>query len=215
MSEAESEDIDLRVETPPDVKVMEGMARLDLGTLYLTLAPPDVNDLRRAASEGGIWSDLSQRYGDPSPEWHAVDARGIPVETTLSDLRGKWVLLDFWGLSCAPCLLTGIPKIADFYERNRQFRDRFEVIGICIDYTGGVTSIEQLDAALAPIVEHVWKGKAIPFPVVLDPTFQTWERFGIAGLGATVLVDPAGKLVGGDEVTLERILRGDPATTAP
>lgn len=94
----------------------------------------------------------------------------------------------------------------DFYERNSHLKDRFEIVGVCIDYSGDLDSIEKLDAALESIEKKVWKGKKIPFPIVLDNTFRTWERYGIAGLGTVVLVEPDGRLVEGDESTLQALL---------
>ena len=49
-----------------------------------------------------------------------------------------------------------------------------------------------------PIVKHVWGGTPLPFPILLDNTFQTWERFGLPGLGTVLLIDPHGNLVNGD-----------------
>ena len=63
-------------------------------------------------------------------------------------------------------------------------------------------SIADVDRALEPIVNHVWGGKALPFPILLDPTFKTWERFGLPGLGTVIPIDPEGKLIKGDEVVL-------------
>ena len=64
-----------------------------------------------------------------------------------------------------------------------------------------------VDKAIAPIVKNVWGGKQLPFPILFDPTFKTWETFGIDGLGTTILIDPEGKLVEGDEKTLAAKLR--------
>jgi hypothetical protein len=46
----------------------------------------------------------------------------------------------------------------------------------------------------------------VPFPLVLDNTFQTWERFGIPGLGTAVLIDPNGNVVAGGLEELKRVL---------
>jgi hypothetical protein len=37
-------------------------------------------------------------------------------------------------------------------------------------------------------------------------TFKTWERYGIEGLGTIVLINPDGRIVEGDESTLQEIL---------
>ena len=49
---------------------------------------------------------------------------------------------------------------------------------------------------------HAW-GKPMPFPVLLDPSFTTCERYGLAGVWSVlILIDPQGNLVKGDEKVL-------------
>jgi hypothetical protein len=43
-----------------------------------------------------------------------------------------------------------------------------------IDYDGGLHSIADVDRALEPVMKHVWRGKTVLFPILLDLTFQTW-----------------------------------------
>lgn len=91
---------------------------------------------------------------------------------------------------------------------------RFDILTICIDEDGELKSIADLDRRLEPIVKHVWGGRPLPFPILLDNTFQTWERFGLPGLGTVLLIDPEGNLVKGDEAASrkssrnERVIRG-------
>ena len=99
-----------------------------------------------------------------------------------------------------------MPKLMKFYEAHRDQRDQFQILAICIDEDGELQSIDDLDKKLRPIVEHVW-GRTLPFPVLLDPTFTTWERYGLPGLGTVVLIDPEGKLVKGDETDLAEKLK--------
>ena len=44
--------------------------------------------------------------------------------------------------------------------------------------------------------KEVWKGKDLPFPVLLDHTGDTIERWGIEAFPTIVLIDPEGTLVG-------------------
>ena len=205
-SNLQSEDIDLRVHTVPEFTVRETDSEIDLGVLELTAAPPDRNVLERESKDKGRWRDATEHYGEIAPEWHSVDGRGIDHRKNIGQLQGKWVLLDFWGLGCAPCLGRGIPKLMEFYEKNAKSKSKFEIVGVCIDYSGEIATVCELESRLAAIEARAWNGKTIPFPIVLDNSFKTWERYGIPGLGTIVLVDPEGRITEGDETTLQEIL---------
>ncbi len=181
---------------------------LDLGILRLPPRPPSVEKRIQQSKAEGNWGDYTKHYGESPPAWHVTDARGVKKEVQISDYRGKWVLLDFWFPRCRPCLTKDLPNLMRFYDEPKAQRDQFEVLSICIDIDGEVKTMADLDRGLEPIVQHVWKGKSLPFPTLLDATFKTYERYGIgeAGSGA-VLIDPQGKLVEGDEKTLAEKLK--------
>lgn len=40
---------------------------------------------------------LAQHAGKPPPPIYVSEARGVPAQVKLSDFKGKWVLLEFWG----------------------------------------------------------------------------------------------------------------------
>lgn len=65
------------------------------------------------------------KIGEQAPDWKLKDPSG--KEVTLKDLRGKIVLLDFWGTWCYPCVkaLLKIQAIYDKFTNNG-----VEVIGI-------------------------------------------------------------------------------------
>jgi hypothetical protein len=201
-------DREFRRETSNVAKlVLDGeQAEIDLGTLELKPSKSVVN-LRKEAQTEGRWLPLEEQYGRPCPDWHATDARGIDKNAKPADFRGKWLLIEFWGLDCAPCLRTSLPKLTKFYEEHAHQRDQFAVVTICMDPEGDLKSIAEMDKALQPIVEHVWKGKQLALPVLLDPTFTTWERFGLRGMGDLVLVNPQGTIVPGDLKTLAEKLK--------
>ncbi|MEM6692968.1 MAG: TlpA disulfide reductase family protein, partial [Planctomycetota bacterium] len=183
VSDSAADIIDLRVHPAPRFSVKGSTAKLDIGKLDLSTAPPSRAVLEGEAKKTNRWRDFTEHYGEVAPDWHSVDGRGIDHQRNLNSLQGKWVLLDFWGMSCAPCLGRNLPKMMEFYERNSNDREKFEIIGICIDFSGEIGSMSQLDRALLPIETNVWNGKKIPFPIVLDNTLKTWERYGIPGLG--------------------------------
>ena len=40
---------------------------------------------------------LAKLQGKPMPEWSIVDARGAKKDVKLTDYKGKWVYIEFWG----------------------------------------------------------------------------------------------------------------------
>jgi AhpC/TSA family len=155
----------------------------------------------------GEWGAYTKHDGQQPPRWRINHARGVSEDAQLSDFKGKWVLLEFWGFGCRPCLWTCLPKLMIFYEDHAAQRDRCEILAILCDYDGELKSMANVDRGLAPIVEHVWGGKTIPFPVLLDSSFKTWESFGLQGMGLVLLIDPERHLVKGDETMLAEKLR--------
>ena len=50
---------------------------------------------------------------------------------SLSDFKGKWVILDFWGSWCAPCL-KGMPELKEIYSA---YHGKLEIIGVSCNDT--------------------------------------------------------------------------------
>ena len=101
-----------------------------------------------------------------------------------------------------------------FYDRHAANRDKFEIVAVCMDPNGDLKTMADLDQELKPVVKHVWRGKQLPFPVILDNTGKTLENFGLEGFEQSVLIDPQGRLVQGDEKTLAEKLK-DTAQSDP
>jgi thiol-disulfide isomerase/thioredoxin len=194
------------IDPPKEILLTTKSPSIDLGVLRLPAFKFTTQGLKNRAKAAGRWNDYTKHYGERVPHWYAVDGRGVKKEAQAADFKGKWLLVDFWGLSCAPCLSRSIPTLIKFYDDHAQERDRFEILSICIDHEGDIKSIADLDRKLQPIIDHVWH-KALPFPILLDPTFTTWERFGLPGLGTVILIDPDGHLVKGDETLLAEKLK--------
>lgn len=74
--------------------------------------------------------ELRQRIepGRPAPEFTLAQRDGSSV--SLSDFRGKVVVLDFWASWCRPCRAS-FPWVREFYEEYRE--KGVEVIGVSID----------------------------------------------------------------------------------
>ena len=84
--------------------------------------------------------------------------------------------------------------------------DQFEIVTVFLDVDGKIRTTPQLEKAMKPIVQHVWSGKTLPFPILVDPSYRTCETWGLSGYGEQVLINPEGKIVAGDLLTLQNLL---------
>jgi len=135
---------------------------------------------------------LALHYGKLPPELHVSAARGAPATMTLADYKGKWVLLDFWGYWCPPCV-RGLPRLIDFYDKHKAKRNRFEILAVHLK--GKIGSMAALDEKMKPLITTIWNNRPLPFPIVLDYTDQTEANFGLRTFPTTLLISPDGILV--------------------
>jgi thiol-disulfide isomerase/thioredoxin len=143
--------------------------------------------------------------GKPDPEFEGIVAwRGTPAK--LADLRGKYVLIDFWGYWCGPCV-EAMPWII---ELHKQFGDKgLAIISVHEDDEGEIDTAAKLDEKIALLKKKLWKGEDLPFPVALmsgkkaagprdtEPhTVGPVHQYGIQYLPTLILIDKEGKFAG-------------------
>ena len=156
-------------------EVKPGQRELDLGAL----------DLKPTAR--------SLLYGKPAPELAGIVDWKNSEPVTLAQLRGKIVVLDFWGYWCGPCL-NAMPKLMEVHDA---FADKGVVIIAVHD--NRIASVAKLNGLLETIRERFWEGRALPFAVAIDGgpgRGQTHVAYDISGWPTTLLIDREGRLVG-------------------
>lgn len=123
----------------------------------------------KSLTKGGAAPDFSQN----TPEGEAV---------SLTDFKGKVVLLDFWASWCGPCRREN-PNVVKLYER---YKDKgFEILGISLDRTR--------DKWLQAI-----EADGLTWPQVSD--LKGWQNevaqlYGVRSIPHTVLVDAEGQVI--------------------
>ncbi|WP_295390321.1 protein disulfide oxidoreductase [uncultured Thiodictyon sp.] len=92
----------------------------------------------------------------------------------LKDLRGRPVLVHFWATWCPICKLGngGIDAIAHDHR----------VLAVAMQ-SGGAAEVRRFMAE-----------RGLSFPVVLDPDGELARRWGVAGVPASFVLDPAGQI---------------------
>ena len=118
--------------------------------------------------------------GSMAPELTMNDEQGKPF--SLSSLKGKYVLVDFWASWCAPCRGEN-PNVVEAYNK---FKDKnFTILGVSLD--------DNKDKWVKAIKDDglVWKH-------VSD--LKGWQSastqiFGFNAIPYNVLIDPQGKII--------------------
>ena len=135
-------------------------------------------NLAMAKSEREAEARQNALEGAKAPDFTLNDINGKPL--ALSSLRGKWVILDFWGSWCGWCI-KGMPKMKEYYTK---YNNKLEILGVdCND------TVEKWKKAVAdnelPWL-HVYCGKdAKEDPMVL---------YGVNAFPTKVIINPKGKV---------------------
>ncbi len=145
---------------------------------------------------------LAYLIGKPAPKLQKMKGWINSKAIKLADLRGKVVLLDFWGTWCGPCVQV-IPELIELHEK---YHDKgLVVIGIHDD---SKNSVKELKNEIEKLSKERWDGKKIPFAVALDgggrckiegtdktTSGATTAAYGIQAFPTMVLIDKQGNVV--------------------
>ena len=118
-----------------------------------------------------------QEAGIIAPAFTLNDLQGKPF--ALSSLRGKYVILDFWGSWCIWCI-KGFPQMKEYYAK---YPGKFEILGIDVNDT-----------------EELWKEAVkkheLPWLHVYCPQESTLlNDYGVNAFPTKIIIGPDGKIV--------------------
>ncbi len=155
----------------------------------LTLFSPEIREGRMA----GFWKPMLKMYeaqakrdaaakklkeGAEAPDFTLPDLNGKPLK--LSSLRGKYVILDFWGSWCGWCI-KGMPEMKKYYDK---YKDKLEILGVDCNDTEAKwkAAVEKHQISW----KHVRQSKE---------TQSVSDDYGVQGFPTKILIDPKGKIV--------------------
>jgi len=131
--------------------------------------------------------------GAEFPDFAEKDLNGNPI--SVSALKGKVVLVDFWATWCGPCRVE-LPNVIDTYKKHHS--EGFEIIGVSLD-----SKRDALESFLKDHADMVWS-QFFDGDGSDEPNWKSKlaVKYGVESIPFAVLIGADGKIIGKD-------LRGD------
>src|SRR5215467_1511779 len=137
------------------------------------------------ALANGVPQEPGKSIGLPAPEFTLKDLNGKDV--SLSDYKGKVILVNFWATWCTPCL-GEIPELIQMQEKYGP--KGFVILGLAMDEEG--------KSVVAPWVEKMrfdvaGQQRPMNYPILLANDETAGKFGGLLGYPTSVLVTKDGK----------------------
>jgi thiol-disulfide isomerase/thioredoxin len=161
-------------------RTMKRTLTVAIALALMGAAPQDkkADDFKREG-DGERRAQLDEMEGKAPPELKVTDWQNTAGKVLrLRDLRGKVVVIDFWGVWCGPCR-AAMPHLKELYEKHKG--DGLEIIGIHTTNAGD------------KMAEYV-KEEKLPWPVALDIEEGTVKGFRVDSFPDYYVIDRSGKL---------------------
>lgn len=153
---------------------------ISAATVFLTIFAGCGTDSSEQSTESTTPSVTERsgplEIGDVAPDFRLMRLDGSVL--SLSELRGKAVIVDFWATWCRPCRIA-MPHLQELSEK---YAERLVVVGIAMDRQG--------QPVVAPFVERT----QLTFEIVLPDDRVQQDYGGIQYLPTTFLIDPEGRV---------------------
>ena len=115
--------------------------------------------------------------GKPAPAFTLLDLNGNKV--SLSDYKGKVVIIDFWATWCPPC----VREIPHFIALYKEYKDKgLSMVGISVDHQG------------INVVKTFNQKYKINYQILMADSQVTSTYGNIRGIPTTFVIDPSGNI---------------------
>ncbi len=146
--------------------VLSLLAIIGTMTSAVSCAPPQTN--------AQTLPPTGWQIGNVAPEFSLVNPDGKLV--SLSQLRGKPVLINFWATWCPSCQLE-MPYLQQAYN----------------DWSGKGLTLFAIDSGESPAkVKDFFATNHLSLPVLFDFTGSTSDKYGVSAIPSTFFIDGSG-----------------------
>jgi len=130
------------------------------------------------------------KNGASAPDFSATLIDGSSF--SLSDMKGDYVLLDFWGSWCGPCIKE-IPELKKMYDsyHGKRFEDdsNFQIVSIALEKSDKYTKRIIADRDLN------WNHHIIDTnPIIMLSSYA--QLYDVKNLPSKFLINPQGNIIG-------------------
>ena len=186
-------EIDMDDFSPEAAEAHEEVVVFRVGDSYVSTKRADLekNQIVMRSHPAGDYKRVELKIGAELPDFQFTDFNG--KKRRLSEFRGKYVLIDFWGTWCGPCRRE-LPYLKAAY---RNFQPRgLEILGMDTD------QLEILPKVRTWLIQNelAWT-QATP-----DSIREVIRSYRVHSYPTTLLIDPEGKII-----SLNQAKKGQPA----
>ena len=151
-----------------------------------------------AAEEEKENQDSAARELPAAPDFTLTDQNGVCH--TLSDYKGKVVLLNFWATWCGPCKME-MPDLQAVYEDYGKNQEDVVILGVANPKTP--SRPQNSDVTTEEVAAFLQEG-GYTYPTAMDETGQVFLQYGVSAFPTTFMITEEGKVYGYATGTLTR-----------